>query len=254
MKLSAWDLGDAVPDRCVGNTDGVLTIIFLAFGASVFPALLACVAILISRPQPRALLLAFYAGSLTMSVVSGAVVLAVFEHGDSLLGNTRSTPHPTISLLEAAFALLLAWAMISGRARAGLDRVRSRRAARHPERHKEGPSRLQRRLDRASARVAFGVGAVINLPGPFYLLALGHIASNHYGLLARIALIALFNAIMFLLLEIPLVGYLVEPETTATRVAALGRWLNRNGLRVMGGLVGLFGLSLLAQGLQALAG
>lgn len=95
--------------------------------------------------------------------------------------------------------------------------------------------------------------AVIHLPGPFYLLALGKIAQGSYSVLQQVALILLFNAIMFLLLEVPLVGYLVRPETTAMRVGAMSRWLNANGLRITGWLVGLFGASLLAQGAAALA-
>ena len=52
------------------------------------------------------------------------------------------------------------------------------------------------------------IGAAINLPGPFYVLALGEIASGPYDSLASLGLILLFNAIMFTLLEVPLVGYL----------------------------------------------
>ena len=59
---------------------------------------------------------------------------------------------------------------------------------------------------------------------------------------------------MFLLLEVPLVSYLVRPEETAKRVAAMSGWLDANGLRITGGLVGVFGASLLAQGTLALVG
>jgi hypothetical protein len=55
------------------------SIILLAFGACFFPTLLACVAIMISRPEPRWLLIAFYAGGVVTSVSAGIVVLAVFE-------------------------------------------------------------------------------------------------------------------------------------------------------------------------------
>ena len=72
-------------------------------------------------------------------------------------------------------------------------------------------------------------------------------------LMVLIALILLFNAIMFLLLEVPLVGYLVQPEATAVRGAAVSRWLNANGLRITGWLVGVFGASLLGQGIADLA-
>ena len=61
----------------------------------------------------------------------------------------------------------------------------------------------------------------------------------------------MFNAIMFVLVEVPLVGYLVQPETTAERVASFATWLNANGLRVMGWLVGTVGIGLIVQGLAA---
>jgi hypothetical protein len=56
---------------------------------------------------------------------------------------------------------------------------------------------------------------------------------------------------MFVLLEVPLIGYVVSPENTAARVEALSAWLNANGLRVMGWLITVVGISLLAQGIAA---
>jgi hypothetical protein len=230
-------------------------IILLALGAAVFPTLLACVAILVSRPQPRTLLLAFYAGGLLTSLTAGIAVLLLFNQGNDVLGSTASTPNPRASISAGFGALILAWLMASGRGHALIDRWRSR----HPRRRAkpeggEGPSWAERRLDRASARVAFVVGAAINLPGPFYLLALGDISAGDYSAAEQLALVLLFNAIMFLLLEIPLIGYLVRPDTTAARVGAFSRWLNANGLRVMGWLVGFFGVTLIVQGVAALAG
>ena len=78
--------------------------------------------------------------------------------------------------------------------------------------------------------------------------------AGHYAAVVQIVLILIFNAIMFLLLEAPLLGYLVRPEATTQRVRAVSLWLNTNGLRVTGWLVGVFGLGLLAQGLVALSG
>jgi len=227
-------------------------IILLAFGAAVFPTLLACVAILISRPNPRPLLLAFYAGALITSITAGVIVLAIFNSGNTALGSSTTDPHPGFSIVAGVGALALAWIMASPRGKAWLDAMREKRAARKPPKEQQGPSWAERHLDDASAKVAFVVGAAINLPGPFYLLALGDISSGDYSTLQEAGLIVLFNAIMFLLLEVPLVGYLVTPDTTAERVNALSRWLNANGLRVMGVLVGVVGLSLLVQGIAAL--
>lgn len=61
--------------------------VVLALGAAFFPALLACVAILISRPEPRRLILAFYLGGLLMSVAAGLAVTKVFEDGGEIAGS-----------------------------------------------------------------------------------------------------------------------------------------------------------------------
>jgi len=227
-------------------------IVLLAVAAAVFPTLIACVAVMISRPEPRGLLLAFYLGGLISSLTSGAVVLAYFNNGNAVLGSTSSTPSPGTSIVAGLASLLLAWLMTSRRGRALLDRWRTR----HPRRHekKQGPSWAERHLDRANARVTFVVGAAINLPGPFYLLALGDMATGGYSTAEQLGLLALFNAIMFLLVEVPLVGYLVQPEQTAERVAKFAAWLNSNGLRVMGWLVGAVGIGLIVQGLAATTG
>lgn len=222
-------------------------VVLLALGAAVFPTLIACVALMISRPEPRGLLLAFYAGGVIVSIISGVVVLAVFNNRDAVIGNTSSHRNPTTSIVAGLLSLLLAWLMASSRGQAQLGRWRSRRRPGPAN----GPSWAERHLTRANVPVAFAVGAAINLPGPFYLLALGDIASGAYNGAQELGLILLFNAIMFALLEVPLVGYLVRPARTAERVAALGAWLNANGLKVMGSLVGAVGIGLVVQGIAA---
>jgi hypothetical protein len=77
------------------------SIILLAFGASFFPTLLACVAIIISRPEPQRLLVAFYAGGLLASVSSGLAVLAVFDNGNAVLAARARTRIPRHRLSPA---------------------------------------------------------------------------------------------------------------------------------------------------------
>jgi hypothetical protein len=227
-------------------------IVLLALAAAVFPTLIACVAIMISRPEPRRLLLAFYAGALIVSITAGIVVLDAFNSGGTVIGNTSSSPNPGTSIVLGLAAFALAWMMVSQHGRALLDRPRARHPPRRPK--PAGPSWAERRLDRANAAVAFAIGAAINLPGPFYVLALGEIANGSYDAVASLGLILLFNAIMFTLLEVPLVGYLVRPERTTEQVARLSIWLNANGLRIMGALIGLVGVSLVVQGIAAAVG
>ena len=229
----------------------MVQIIVLGLAAAVFPLLLACVAILISRPNPRRLLLGFYLGGLTASLASGLLVLSRFTHGNAVIGSDSSSPSPGVSIAAGAVALVLAWVMVSSRGRARIESWRRRRARPAGE---TKPSWAETQLNRANVPVATVVGAAINLPGPFYLLALGDIAEGSYSHGQQVALVLLFNATMFLLLEVPLVGYLVAPDDTATRVAALSRWLNANGLTVLGAIAGLSGVGLVVQGIVAAAG
>lgn len=226
-------------------------IVLLALAAAVFPTLIACVVVMISRPEPRRLLVAFYAGGLIVSIGAGIVVLDAFKRGDSVVGNSSSSPNPGTSIVTGLLALALGWLMVSGRGRVLLNRWRGHVPGRRER--KQGPSWAERRLDQANVAAAFAVGAAINLPGPFYVLALGEIATGDYSRPAEFALILVFNAIMFTLIEVPLAGYLLRPERTAEQVRELATWLNRNGLRVMGALVALVGVSLVVQGLAAAA-
>lgn len=225
-------------------------LVLLAFGAAFFPLLLACVAILISRPEPRRLIFAFYLGGVSMSVASGVVVLVVFASGEKIAGSTASTPHGGVSIVIGAVGLFFAWLLATHRGRALVDRWRARHPRRRPPKKHEGPSWVERRLSRATVRIAFVVGAAINLPGPFYLLALGDLATGH-STVEQVLGILLFNAIMFLLLEVPLIGYLVDPRWTEDAVADAGAWLNANGLRIIGALVAVCSTGLLLQGLDA---
>ena len=46
----------------------------------------------------------------------------------------------------------------------------------------------------------------------------------------------------------------MRPARTAEQVARLSIWLNANGLRIMGALIGVVGVSLVVQGIAAAAG
>jgi acyl-CoA synthetase (AMP-forming)/AMP-acid ligase II len=60
-------------------------IVLLALAAAVFPLLLACVAIIMARPEPRTMLFAFYIGGLLVSVTAGVLLLSVFSDHRAVL-------------------------------------------------------------------------------------------------------------------------------------------------------------------------
>jgi hypothetical protein len=101
--------------------------------------------------------------------------------------------------------------------------------------------------------VAAGVGALLGLPGPFDLLAYGHMARGRYSAIALVGLIAVFTIAKFLLIELPIISYQVEPDRTAARVDRFSSWMRANKLAVIWAVVAIFGLVLVGRGISRLS-
>ena len=106
-------------------------------------------------------------------------------------------------------------------------------------------------LSRGSSKAAFVIGMVLNLPGIWYLVALNDIAAANYGAASAVLLIVIFNAIMFLLAEVPLIGYLVRPQQTTIRVNRFQIWLSDNRRLVAAGAAAVIGLYLISRAVSA---
>jgi hypothetical protein len=208
----------------------VLHILALACLAALFPLMLAAVVVMLTRPRPARLMLSFLIGGWAMSVTTGLLVLHAFEGSDpQVLGSSESVP-PGAYLLGGVLCLAIAYLMGTERGAA----LRARRAAKRPAASaKEGPSRAERALGGDRAALAFAVGAVINVPGVYYLSALHDMATGDYSDAEQIALIVLFNLVMFALVEIPLVSYAIAPESTAERVQRFQKLLASNAARIV---------------------
>jgi hypothetical protein len=77
--------------------------------------------------------------------------------------------------------------------------------------------------------VTFVVGVVLSLPGVSYLDAMDHIDKLNPGTVATVLLIVGFCLMQQLLLEIPLLGYVVAPERTQHTITRLRGWMGRRG-------------------------
>jgi hypothetical protein len=227
----------------------VVDVLLLGCAAAFFPTLLAGVVVILSRPHPARLLLAFWAGGLTVSIAAGLLILHAFRGSSTIAGASKHELSPAIYLVGGGIAVVLA--VLVGTPSG--DRLRARWRERHPARAVRSPDRdpwAERILAKGSLPVAFAVGAVINLPGPYYLLALGEMAAASTPRTEAAVLVVAFNVLMFLSVELPLLGYVLRPEQTTVVVARFAAWLNRNGLRIVAVIVGGFGLVLLAKGLR----
>jgi Sap, sulfolipid-1-addressing protein len=197
-------------------------VFFLAFLAALYPTLLAATTVMLMLPHPKRLLFGYLLGAAMTSVTLGLVIVFTLRNS-GLVKTTQATLGPGEDIALGCLALAVAFVLGTGRDKPLEERRRARKEAKGPQ----GPSRWQRALGRGSARVTFAVGALLTLPGATYITALYRIADENLSDPVTVAVVLAFNAIMLMLLEIPLLGYVLAPERTPAAVerfkAALGQ-------------------------------
>jgi Sap, sulfolipid-1-addressing protein len=234
------------------------SIILLAIAAAVYPQLLAVVVIILTRPNPQPLVWACYLASLLVSVGSGVLIFAVFQSRGSVAGTSSHRLGSAAYLTVGAIAVLVAVLISTRRGRAVFDRDRQalHRADRRPRPGSAAAARTRARAERAlsegSVVVACLVGALLAVPGPFDLVALGRLARGGYGLVAAAGAMVVFALIKFILIEVPIAGYTIEPGGTAATVSRFSRWMQTNKLAGIAAIVGLLGVALIGRGISGL--
>jgi hypothetical protein len=225
-----------------------LQLLLLALEAALYPTLLAAVVILLSQPRRRPLLTAYLAGGLTVSIGLGLLIIAALQQSKAVAGGSTSTTSWVTDIVVGGLALLVAVALATRTD----ERVQRRRRARHPDPHPDDEVKepwTQRLLARGSVPIVFFAALAVNLPGAAYLVALKDIAAAHEPTATIVAQVVAFNAIMFLLAEIPLAGLYLAPEPTVALVHRVNEWFSRNGRTIAVVLCGSLGVFLVARGL-----
>lgn len=228
--------------------DGVQLLI-LAFDAALYPTLLAAVVILLAQERPVRLLGAYLAGGLTISIALGLAIVFALD-GSGSVNDEQSLLSVGADLAIGGLALLAAVAL----ALRADERVRERRRRKRPQPAPD-PDAVerdpwsQRILSRGSTPIVFIAAMAINLPGAAYLIALKDIAAGNYSVAGVVGLIVLFNAIMFLLAEIPLAGLLLAPERTNALVARMDAWISGHSRQIAIGLCVVLGAYLVSRGI-----
>jgi hypothetical protein len=188
-------------------------------------------------------------GALMTSITLGLII--VFSLQDSsTVSTTQNTLSPLATIALGAIFLTLAFVVATGRWTRALERRRVRKT-REGKTSKEdkGPPRWQQQLAKGSPRVTFVVGALLTLPGASYLAGLNRIHKLNYSTADTVLAVVGFNLIMMLLLEIPLVCFVVAPEWTPQAIDRAKGWIRRHAhafavwmLTVLGGLLVIKGL------------
>ena len=221
----------------------MVKIVLYSLIAAANASLLAAVTVMLFLPNPKRLLTGFLLGGLLISLTSGFVIVFVVHHSSA----SKTTQHSLSPAMDIALGLILfvvAYVLQSGRTERWLERKKKEKQG-----AEKGPSRVERFLDRGSPRVTFVVGVVLTLPGVTYLAALHRLDELNYSAVPTILVILGFNAMILLLLEIPLIAYVFAPERTAVAVQDFRAWLSRNGLRMGIYLAAGLGALLIVRGL-----
>lgn len=218
-----------------------LQLLVIALEAALYPTLLAAVIVFLRQPRPRRLLSIYLIGGFTVSMLAGAGVVYVLHHSGTV-DSGGATLSWGADIVVGIVALIAAFAL----SRHADERLRRNRK---PKPVKHGEPWSQRMLAGGSTPLVFLAALVLNLPGAAYLIALKDIAASDVSTSRAVELLLAFNAIMFLLAEIPLAGLMIAPERTGVLVDRFNAWFSRNGRSIAVTLCAVLGCFLIARGL-----
>ncbi len=211
----------------------LITLLVMAVAVSLEPFRIGMTVLMLNRPRPMLQLLAFLSGGFAMGMSVGLVVLFVLRR--RLLGATYFTlprVQIAIGLLALCVAAVLTFQAAGGRSGSG-----------------NISARAQRLLSGRSLWVAGIAGLGIALPSVDYLAALAVILASGAAATIQVGALLLFNVVAFALVEIPLVAYLLAPQTTRAAMAALHEWIRSRRRLEVAALLTAVGCVLLIAGL-----
>jgi len=164
------------------------------------------------------------------------------------VSETKHTAAPAIDLAFGSIALIAAYVIQSGRM--------ERRHARQREQRGDGPKktpRWQEALSGGSARTTYLVGLLLSFPGASYLASLTEISRLDLSGAGVVLTVLAVNAVMLVLLAVPLIGFAVAPEWTPRMIERFKGWLARHGAKALVIALTVIGVLLIVRGIAAIA-
>ena len=217
----------------------LISVLVMAFAVSLEPFRIGMTVLMLNRPRPMLQLLAFLCGGFAMGIAMGLIVLFAFRRR-LLLGSTYFTL-PKVQILIGVVALLVAAVLAA--------RVFTGRFGQRPEKL---ATLAQRLLNGRSLWIAGMAGLGIALPSVDYLAALAVILASRAAAMTQVGALLMFNVVAFALVGIPLLAYLLAPQTTRTSMVALHDWIRSRRRVEVATLLAAVGGVLLAAGIAGL--
>ncbi|MDT5245106.1 MAG: hypothetical protein QOD36_2482 [Mycobacterium sp.] len=209
-----------------------ITVLVMAIAVSMEPFRIGMTVLMLNRPRPILQLLAFLSGGFAMGATVGLVVILAFRPG--LLESAHFTL-PKVQIAIGVLAVLLAAVLGTG----VLPAPRL-------------PAQARGLAHGSSLWVAGVAGLGIALPSLDYLAVLAVILASGAARSTQVGALLLFNVVAFLLVELPLVAYLLAPERTRALMTALNDWIRSRGRRGVAAVLAAVGCVLLVAGIAGL--
>jgi hypothetical protein len=203
------------------------SIFVLSLSAAANPTLLAAVALMLTRPRPKPMLLAFLVGALLISVTCGLLLVFLFA-GTRTASTAKHTVSPIVDITLGALILGITFWVASGRD----QRLRAWRDRRREKAKDKPPPRWRRTIENGSPWTAFVLGIALSLPGAEYVASMDILSKQGVAIGVTVLVVVAFNAVQLLILEIPLLGYMVKPQSTEAAVERFTDWIRRHGHRL----------------------
>ncbi len=241
------------------------TLLAIALWVSLDPTRLVIGGILMSRPRPRHNLLAYWLGGLAAGVAPGLSAL-VLLHGSLLLvmedarSRFASYTGGYFQITIGVAALLIAAVLSTGfpaqlRAAAAPYGGAPSTVALQPK-TPTAPARIRARIRHAlqggNPWVAFGIGLVTTMPLADYLVVLILIVSSGAAIGIQLGAVVAFTVVVLVLVEVPLVSYLVMPAKTQMVMSQLEGWVATHRRRLLVAVPAAVGLMLVTAGITSI--
>jgi hypothetical protein len=216
----------------------------LALSAALYPPALLTLVLLLSGRHPRGLVLAYFAGASIMVIGAGLIALGIMQSSSSSSSNSASSSASgwtdiVIGLLLLALAAY-AW--------------KRRSRAPKPAKPTGEEGRIAQVTQRAttSQKWAFGLGLLMYLPSPMYLLAISDIAATNDSTSSKVTAVLICAIAVMLFVELPLIGMFVRPDSVKANINSFHDWLVRNGWTLTAAVAAIAGVYAIAEGIAAL--
>jgi ABC-type multidrug transport system fused ATPase/permease subunit len=218
-----------------------------ALTAALNPTLLTATTVMLLLPNPKRLMLGYLAGALTTGIIVG-VAIVEWLSGSSAVSETKHTVAPGIDLAFGAIALVAAYVIQSGR----VERRRARRREKRGDKPKKTP-RWQEALSGGSARTTYLVGLLLSFPGASYLASLTEVSKLELNAAEVVVTVLALNAVMLVLLELPLISFAVAPEWTPVAIERFKAWLAQHGEKTLVIALTVIGVLFIVRGIVTIA-